>query len=548
MVSQYYKNYEASCLLIDAKSLYRPYKMDVSILSDFNTDDLKEMMDLAKKYTGQGSSIEPVTVEAQDYENEDFYVRDLCEGYEYLSTSNSRPFSWATAVIAAAETSLRKEGINDELSLPYLETCLLKNMEVEDRNVTDITIQQFLELYGLMPKNLYDISDKATVCEKNSNNYFFKTEALNDINKSGLMNMIHKGDPVISLMALNLTSLKTIHNDVENIFKGSAYNPSVFGVVYGYSMDNYWSVSLNVVPCENIRLHLPMTADEYDANYAGIAGLAFSVKLDNTCPAGTIPMYLIMNYGENPTTQSYYVYNMIISQSGDELYRESGQAGVSHTYKRLCAISDYHMIRLADSALDSWPAGVSLTVIFGDTKVSLSIHSGKGYKALIHPTKGLVEEINEMSTCSDITTLNAETVKYLTLPVQTECEDYTSTELDLSDFPNLVAFGTYNYNFYKVSSFKAVGMEFLESILLGYRSFENTQDGSFIVSNCPNLRSIYAENRAAASYNYFELSNLPSLEVINFGLNGDSNNFKNAALMLQGNPYFALVSFQISLL
>lgn len=49
-----------------------------------------------------------------------------CDGYESLSKSNPYPISWATAVISAAETSLRKEGITDELSLAYLETCLPK--------------------------------------------------------------------------------------------------------------------------------------------------------------------------------------------------------------------------------------------------------------------------------------------------------------------------------------------------------------------------------------------------------------------------------------
>ena len=265
----YFEHYLRSCQFIDAKSLYRSYNMDLSILSDFDEDDLKEMMDLSKTYTGDGSSFDPVPVKHEgDYENPDFVVSNMCDGFESLSRSNTRPISWATAIISAAETSLRKEGITDELSLAYLETCLPQNMETDDRNVTDVMIQMFLHDYGLMTKEVYDNIDKERLCQDTSANYRFTTEALSDINKSGLMNMIYSGDPVIALMALDLNSLRTVHSDVEHIYKGGAYQPTVYGVVYGYSMDNYWSVSMNVGPCENIRLHLPMTASDTDANYA----------------------------------------------------------------------------------------------------------------------------------------------------------------------------------------------------------------------------------------------------------------------------------------
>lgn len=396
--------------------------MDLSILSDFDEDDLKEMMDLSKTYTGDGSYFDSVPVKHEgDYENADFVVSNMCDGFESLSRSNTRPISWATAIISAAETSLRKEGITDELSLAYLETCLPQNMETDDRNVTDAMIQVFVHDYGLMTKEVYNNIDKERLCQDTSANYRFTTEALSDINKSGLMNMIYSGDPVIVLMALDLNSLRTVHSDVEHIYKGAAYQPTVYGVVYGYSMDNYWSVSINVVPCENIRLHLPMTANENDANYAGIAGFAFSLKADPS-PLGTIPLYLIMNYDTDPTTKTFTVYETVIMESRRILYKETGNDGVSQTTNRFFVSPSYHYITLSDSKMQSWPLGVNLTVVFGETQIVLSIESGKSLEGMIHPTKGFipVSEVTKISDCSDIDPIiaNSEDVKYLTFNEQ----------------------------------------------------------------------------------------------------------------------------------
>lgn len=510
--------------------------MDLSILSDFNKDDLKEMMDLSKTYTGDGSYADPVPVVHQgDYENEDFVVSNMCDGYESLSKSNPYPISWATAVISAAETSLRKEGITDELSLAYLETCLPKNMETEDRNVTDVTIQLFLQDYGLMTKEVYDNIDKELLCQDTSANYRFTTEPLSDINKSGLMNMIYAGDPVIALMALDLNTLKTVHSDVEHIYKGGAFQPTVYGVVYGYSMDNYWSVSMNVVPCENIRLHLPMTGNKTDANYAGIAGFAFSLKVDLS-PPGTIPLYLYMNYGTEPSTQSFTVYQTSLRQKDRAVYQETGTDGVFQTVNRFYVSPSYHYIQLSDSKLQSWPQGVNLTVVFGEKTIVLSIESGKSLEGMIHPTKGFIDasEITEISTCTDLSSLSTN-VKYISLHTQDECQHWSSNILDISGFTNLIAFTTSIKNFYMVDTFIAHDMEYLESIVLGYNNFYGASSGSFSVTSCPDLKVLYLEAGVATYFTSFELFDLPSLEYIEFGVNSQtSNSFRNAPMIFKG--------------
>ena len=102
----------------------------------------------------------------------------------------------------------------------------------------------------------------------------------NDIpNKSGLMNFIADGDPVIVLMALDLVRLKTV-NDVtgDAIYTGATDEPSLYGVMKGFD-ETKWTVTFNVVPCENIEMNLPVVDNDTNANYAGIAGYAMSIRV-----------------------------------------------------------------------------------------------------------------------------------------------------------------------------------------------------------------------------------------------------------------------------
>ena len=83
--------------------------MNFSILSDFSDEDLEKMMDLGVKYSGEGSYAEPESTPAPSWPNEYVVGRDLCEGTEKYSVSNSDSTSWASALVLAAEAALRKE-------------------------------------------------------------------------------------------------------------------------------------------------------------------------------------------------------------------------------------------------------------------------------------------------------------------------------------------------------------------------------------------------------------------------------------------------------
>ena len=51
----------------------------------------------------------------------------------------------------------------------------------------------------------------------------------------------------------------------------------------GYD-ETKWTVTFNVVPCENIEMNLPVVDSDTNANYAGIAGYAMSIKVKSVPP------------------------------------------------------------------------------------------------------------------------------------------------------------------------------------------------------------------------------------------------------------------------
>ena len=75
--------------------------------------------------------------------------------------------------------------------------------------------------------------------------------------------------------------------------------------------------------------------------------------------------------------------------------------------------------------------------------------------------------------------------------------------------------------FGKVEVFELDGLDELESVVIGERSFRirdrKRSDGSYRIMNCPKLKSIQIGHWSFADYHSFELSNLPSLQSIDIG-------------------------------
>ena len=268
--------YLNSCLEIKTKEKYRGYSMDLSILSDFSTADLREMEDLSTKYSNYATWYDPININRESYTNTLIESRDLCSEFEGSSRSNRNPLSWGPAIISAAEAALRKDNMDVKLSLKYLIECMSPSPD-NYRFVKPSDIDEFLLNNGLLEESNYP-QDGSNPCQSDLVTITFSSESLDTINESGLKNFIAEGDPVISLMALDLARLRTVHNvDESEAYTGATSNPSVYGVVTGYTPDS-WAVDVAVVPCETMHLHLPVVADESHANYAGIAAYVRSYK------------------------------------------------------------------------------------------------------------------------------------------------------------------------------------------------------------------------------------------------------------------------------
>ena len=78
-----------------------------------------------------------------------------------------------------------------------------------------------------------------------------------------------------------------------------------------------------------------------------------------------------------------------------------------------------------------------------------------------------------------------------------------------------------NECFGKVRVFELDGLDELESVVIGERSFriggDEQNDGSYRIVNCPKLKSIQIGDRSFYDYHSFELNNLPSLQSIDMG-------------------------------
>ena len=114
--------------------------------------------------------------------------------------------------------------------------------------------------------------------------------------------------------------------------------------------------------------------------------------------------------------------------------------------------------------------------------------------------------------------LNAITITF------TSCRynDESVTELKLSGLARLKRIVIGDSCFTYVRVFELDGLSELESVEIGYQSFEisgynERSDGSCRIMNCPKLKSIQIGQYSFEDYHSFELNNLPSLQSIDMG-------------------------------
>ena len=108
---------------------------------------------------------------------------------------------------------------------------------------------------------------------------------------------------------------------------------------------------------------------------------------------------------------------------------------------------------------------------------------------------------------------------YVTVLTVTDnsCNEDNINVVDLSSFKFLRSVVIGNNCFHYVQVFSIVGLNWLESVSIGYRSFDSSTlvDGSqFKIVNCPQLKSLSIGGGSFVRYNWFELSHLPQLKSV----------------------------------
>ena len=125
------------------------------------------------------------------------------------------------------------------------------------------------------------------------------------------------------------------------------------------------------------------------------------------------------------------------------------------------------------------------------------------------------------------------------------CNDKCYYQLDLSFFSNLKVFEVGDYSFAFVDEVKLIGLDRLETVMIGMNSFTKQKNREwpsynpnrhFYLKNCERVRELKMGRFSFSDYTVCEIENVPSLEVIEMGeLNGDGCNFCHASLELKSD-------------
>ena len=131
---------------------------------------------------------------------------------------------------------------------------------------------------------------------------------------------------------------------------------------------------------------------------------------------------------------------------------------------------------------------------------------------------------------------------YLSIPLYvtaltvaySSCHDNNINVVDLSSFKFLRSVVIGDFCFQYVQIFSIVGLNWLESVSIGYDCFwdgstDSLLKGSeFKIVNCPQLKSLSIGYYSFGRYNWFELSELPQLKSVVMTSNTDYGCFQYA--------------------
>ena len=130
---------------------------------------------------------------------------------------------------------------------------------------------------------------------------------------------------------------------------------------------------------------------------------------------------------------------------------------------------------------------------------------------------------NPNATVSSISDWNSLDSTVTEIIVDNGVSESGLTELDLSQFSQLKRLEIGDHCFSYVNELKLIGMNELESVVIGENSFmknENSYGNSnrhFYLKNCPKLKSLKIGYDSFSDYSVCEIENMDALEVIEMG-------------------------------
>ncbi|OAO14087.1 hypothetical protein AV274_4265 [Blastocystis sp. ATCC 50177/Nand II] len=313
----HFPDFKKSCQHMVSKQPYTPYQMEFTMLSDFSEEDLTGVMDVKQKHSRRGSYYEPI--EAKEDAVEPAFTtmdRDFCsedaELREYAKPNNCS-LSWVTMIVNAGERALAMIGGSEKLSAAFVKKCYAEGDACNGLGMAEIA--EGLKKIGLVSEREANrvLEERGDLCSiPQSKRFTFKVLKAEGPNRGGLMNLIGEGNPVLTLLSINLNRLRFVKDMREEdvTLNGTVYEPSLYGLVTGYvktteEVDGYWVVegtpspceSVNVKvpmrdnetnsdyagtpsPCESVNVKVPMRDNETNSDYAGIAGYAFAIEFN----------------------------------------------------------------------------------------------------------------------------------------------------------------------------------------------------------------------------------------------------------------------------
>ena len=320
---------------------YTEYTMEYTMLSDFAHDDIQQSMDVRQKHSGKGSFFERIEATADEVQPS-YTIRDrqFCTPDSFLTqyaVSSPCSTSWITMIVNAGERALKIAGIDKALSPEFVRDCYSPKDALDPTKIDYCQGITMNEIYdGLKRKGLVSAEKAAEViaaggdlCSiKKGDRFFFNTMRPMGPNRGGLMNLVNEDMsedvaekiPVMALLSIDLLRLffvKDMSTEPEDVMlSGTVYEPTFYALVMGYKkttadVDGYWIIEGNVSPCEAVHLRLPMRKNETSSNYAGIAGYAFAITLQEDSVYETPSL-------KYPTMDSipYFARRIVVRENG----------------------------------------------------------------------------------------------------------------------------------------------------------------------------------------------------------------------------------------